>query len=136
MPGPNDAGAFPRATSTRFFEVTVIAAFASPVSFDGGSLSVAPLESRNWLSAQTEPTVVTSLRLTKPGRLSKRPRAALNLSAVLFRLPSQALEFGTPPVATMYIWVAAWAPQAGAGMEKLPFASVVAWPQSPATPAP
>src|SRR5262249_55442593 len=108
----------------------------SPVSFDGGSLSVAPLESRNWSSAQTEATVVTSLMVTKVGRLSNRPSALLILSALLLMLPSQALLFGTPPVATMYIWVAGRAAGEGGERKNLPFASVVACPQPPASPAP
>src|SRR5262249_11010454 len=93
-----------------------------------------PLELRNWLSAHTEATVVASLIVTKLGRLSNWPSAALRDRALLLVL--QLLVFGTPPFATIYIWVVETAPQTPGTMLTWPVESVIAVPQEDCNPAP
>src|SRR5262249_17142943 len=94
----------PVETSTRFLELTSLAALASPVWLREGLFRVFPLVFKNWFSAHTDATVVTSLITTKLGTLSKRPSAALIATAVLLSPPAaQLLLLATPPEATMYI---------------------------------
>src|SRR5262249_25877346 len=79
IPGGKNIGALPVARSTRFFEVTAEDALTNPTRLleraprfcPGGTMRVLVRAKgtvfRNWLTAHTEATVVSSLILTKSG---------------------------------------------------------------------